>query len=231
MNNNNNNNNGKIKKERWLNKMNHNVINFYLLANQLKNVIRTGWIELKISKERLESVAEHAFGCMVLLIGLDSEKKLDIDMLKTVKMIIIKQLEKVDLKKEFTPREYPTAEERKNHAFALVKEMTKGLMKQEELMELLEEIYQKETKEAQLVDQLTKSESDLQAKIYDLEGYFSMEDALEDAKYYGEELSSEIIPQMKNASDGFILFDRRFYNDELFKSLSEDIQNLEELSR
>lgn len=210
--------------------MNHNVINFYLLANQLKNVIRTGWIELKISKERLESVAEHVYGCMVLLICLDSEKKLDIDMLKTIKMIIVKQLEKVTLEKEFTPREYPTAEERKAKAFETVSKITEGLMKQEELMELLEEIYQKETKEAQFVDSLTKIESDLQAKIYDLNGHFSMQDALEDAKYYGEELSSEIIPQMKNASDGFILFDRRYYSDELFKSLSEDIQNLEELN-
>ena len=56
-----------------------------------------------------------------------------------------------------------------------------------------------------------------------------MENALEDVKYFGEELASEILPQMKNPSDGFILYDRKYYTDDMFKFLSEDIQNLEEL--
>lgn len=102
-------------------------------------------------------------------------------------------------------------------------------MKQQELMDLLEEVYKKETKEAKFVDQLLKIESDIQAKIYDLSGDFAIENALEDAKYYGEELSNEIIPQMKNASDGWILYDRKSYTDDIFKSLSEDIQNLTEV--
>lgn len=208
--------------------MKNNVLNFYLLANKLKEVVRTGWTEVKISRDRIESVADHIYGCFILTIALDSENKLDLDIEKVFKMIIVKELEKVTLSKEFTPREYPTYEERKERAFNTVSEITKGLMKQKELMDLLEEAYQKETKVAKFVDQLIKIESDIQAKIYDLSGDFSLENALEDAKYYGEELSNEIIPQIKNASDGWILYDRKSYTDDVFKSLSEDIQNLAE---
>lgn len=208
--------------------MKNNVLNFYLLANKLKEVVRTGWNEVKISRERIESIADHIYGCFVLTIGLDSEHELGLNLEKVFKMLVVKELEKVTLEKEFTTRNYPTYEERKANAFETVKEITNGLMKQQELMDLLEEVYQKETKEAKFVNQISKIESDIQAKIYDLSGDFALDNALEDAKHYGEELSNEIIPQMKNASDGWILYDRKSYIDEIFKSLSEDIQNLKE---
>lgn len=208
--------------------MNNNVLNFYLLANKLKEVVRTGWIEVKISRDRIESVADHIYGCFALTIGLDSEHELDLNIEKVFKMLVVKELEKVTLEKEFTTRDYPTYEERKANAFETLKEITNGLMKQQELMDLLEEIYQKETKEAKFVNQISKIESDIQAKIYDLSGDFSLDNALEDVKHYGEELSNEILPQMRNASDGWILYDRKSYTDEIFKSLSEDIQNIKE---
>lgn len=208
--------------------MKNNALRFYMFANKLKEVIRTGWLELKISSKRLESVAEHIYGCLVLAIALDSENNLDLDMFKVLKMIVVKELEKVTLK-EVTTRDYPTYEERKQQAIETVTKITDGLLKQQEIMDLLEEVYNKETKEAKFVSQLTKIESDIQAKIYDLKGEFDLNVALEDAKYYGEELANEIIPQMKNASDGFILYDRKYYTDEIFKSLSEEIQNLTEI--
>ena len=90
----------------------------------------------------------------------------------------------------------------------------------------MKEYEENQSKEAKFVYQLSKIEADLQAKIYDLNGYMAMEDAKEDAKYFGEELANEIIPQMKNASDSFILYDRRLYTDDMFKKLSQDIENL-----
>ncbi len=49
-----------------------NVIKYYVLCNQLKNVIRTGWKEWHVKKERLESVAEHIFGVQMLAIAMKS---------------------------------------------------------------------------------------------------------------------------------------------------------------
>lgn len=38
-----------------------NVINYYVICNRLKNVIRTGWKNWNVQRERIESVAEHIF--------------------------------------------------------------------------------------------------------------------------------------------------------------------------
>ena len=208
--------------------MNQKVIEFYLIANKLKNVIRTGWLEVGINSSRIESVAEHIYGCMVLAIGLDSENDLDLDMLKVFKIIIIKELEKVALM-ELTTRNYSNAEERFKQSLTVVTNLTDGLMKQSEILSLLTEYNLEDTRESVFVHQLGKIESDLQAKIYDLEGNFDLENAIEDAKFYGEPLSSEIISQMQNASDGWILYDRKSYTDDMFKELSEITQNLKSL--
>ena len=205
--------------------MNKNIINFYLAANKLKEVIRTGWIELEISSDRLESVAEHVYGTVVLASAINDEYNLNLDMYKTLKMITIKELEKVSLK-EFTTRDYPTKEERQAQAIETITKITDGLIKQEEILDLLQEATKQETKEAKFAFQVSKLESDLQAKIYDMNGKLDIENAKEDAKYFPEELANEIIPQIQKASDAFILYDRHYYTDDIFKKLSEEIQNL-----
>lgn len=200
----------------------NNVLKFYVQANKLKEVLRTGWLEVNI-EGRTESVADAAFGSMVLAMAMKEEKNIDVDLVKVFKMLIVKNLEKVTLSSTIT-REYPTYEERKAAAFETVSQMANDLTMHHEIMDLLEEIYANETKEAKFVTQVTTIESDIQAKLYDLEGRFKVENALEDAKYYGEELANEIIPQIKNASDGWILYDRKHYEEECFKELSEEIQ-------
>ena len=56
-----------------------NVIEYYVLCNKLKNVIRKGWRDWNVSKERLESVAEHVYGVQMLAIAMYSEYNYDID--------------------------------------------------------------------------------------------------------------------------------------------------------
>lgn len=205
--------------------MNQNVINFYLGANKLKNVIRTGWKEVGISSERIESVADHIYGCLILTIGLDSEYNLGLDIAKVFKMIVVKELRKINIEDETTPG----GSSDKDGSDVILK-LTDGLVKQSELVSLYNEINERKSKEAIFTNNVTKIESDIQAKIYDLKGQFSLENAIEDVKNYGEELSKQILPQMKNASDGWLLFDRRYYEgNEIFESLSNDIQNIQEL--
>ena len=69
-----------------------NVINYYVLCNKLKNVIRTGWKHWEVKKDRLESVAEHIFGVQMLAIAMKSEYQYDIDIMKVIFMIAIHEL-------------------------------------------------------------------------------------------------------------------------------------------
>ena len=39
-----------------------NVIRYYVLCNKLKDVIRTGWKDWNVKRDRVESVAEHIYG-------------------------------------------------------------------------------------------------------------------------------------------------------------------------
>ncbi len=203
--------------------MNKNIINFYIAANNLKNVVRTGWKEVNIPDEKIESVADHIYGCLVLSIAISSEKNLSLDMEKVFKMLIIKELKKVVPMHETSINSSDNIDGKE-----LIVKITNGLIKQDELVNMYDEFELQETEEAKYVLYVSKLESDLQAKIYELNGDFKLENAIEDVKKYPEELSKEILPQVNNASDGWILFDRKYYgNNEMFTQLSKDIQDIE----
>ena len=69
-----------------------NVINYYVLCNKLKNIIRTGWKDWNVNKNRLESVAEHIYGVQMLAIAMKSEYQYDIDIMKVIFMLAIHEL-------------------------------------------------------------------------------------------------------------------------------------------
>lgn len=206
--------------------MNENIIKFYLIANKLKEKIRTGWIEVEISSERLESVAEHIYGCLMLAIAIDSEYNLDLDMYKVMKMLALHELEET-IMKDFTIRDKITIEEKIELGRQCVKQATQGLIKQEEIIELLEEFNKHITKESVFCYHIDKIECDFQAKIYDLKGNFDIDQALEDLNYFGEE--GKIIKEKVNtASDVWIEYDKKIYKDDkIFEDLINDIQAIQ----
>lgn len=196
--------------------MNKNILEFYMLANELKNVVRTGWVEVGIPREKVESVAEHVYGSLVLSIGIVSEKNIDIDLEKVFKMIIVKELKKAINKEEASINSINEGS---------VENILNKLSNKEELMNVYEEAENKETKEAKFALMVTKLESDIQAKIYEKNGDFTVENAKKDIENYPEELKSQLI-NIEKASDGWLTYDRQYYTDELFMSLSKDVQEL-----
>ena len=207
--------------------MNENIIRFYLEANKLKNTIRTGWKEVGIPTEQIESVAEHVYGSLVLTLGLMSEKDYShLDLTKVFKMTIVKELVKAINSEQSVISTENKTQANKN----AIESITRGLSIQNELLALYEEANAHETEEANFVRKVSKLESDIQAKKYELEGYFTVENARADVANYPAELATEILPQVNNASDGWLLFDRRYYEgDETFTNLSKDIQDLDSL--
>lgn len=205
---------------------NDNIIRFYMLATTLKNKIRTGWIEIDIEKERLESVAEHIYGTLIIALGIDSEYKLDLDMFKVLKMLTFHELEEIIIP-DYTVRSDITSEEKNKIGAISVNKITKNLFKQEEIKKLLNEFNLRITKEAKFCYLVDKIECDFQAKMYDLEGVMNYEKTREDLKYYGDR-ASEIDKNSKTASDFWIEYDKPKYNDNpIFKGLINDIQKID----
>lgn len=202
-----------------------NIIKFYILANKLKEKIRTGWIDVKINKDRLESVAEHIYGTLILAIVIDSEYDIKLNMGKILKMLTIHELEEI-LMPDYTIRAKITPEERKIQGKKAVKQIIKGLLKETEIEDLLNEFNERKTKEAIFCYHIDKIECDFQAKIYDLQGAFNIDQARNDSKYYGN--NSENIQKIaKNASDYWIEYDREKYvDDQIFENLLDEIKKL-----
>ena len=72
-----------------------NILDYYLLTNTLKNTIRSGWQRWAVSKERLESVAEHIYGTLMLCCAIYSETKPEIDLGKTLLTLALHETEEI----------------------------------------------------------------------------------------------------------------------------------------
>ena len=196
--------------------MNKNILNFYLFANRLKEKIRQGFVEMGIKKERLESVAEHIFGTLILALGIDSEYDLNLDMFKVLKMLTLHELEEI-LMPDYTVRTNISTDKKIKDGKRYVKMVTNGLIKQHEIEELLDEFNLRESDEAKFCYFVDKLESDFQIKIYDLQGVLDLEEAKKDLEYYG--CHAEYIESVShNPSDYWIEYHKLNYDD-MFKNL------------
>lgn len=205
--------------------MNNNIIKFYLISNKLKEKIRTGWQEIGISSNRLESVAEHIYGCLMLAIAIDSEYDLNLDMYKILKMISLHELEET-IMKDYTIRDNITKEEKIKQGKESVKKVTEGMIKQDEIINLLDEFNEHVTKESIFCYHIDKIECNFQSKIYDLKGEFDLDKAIEDAKFYKNEENLKLSKDM-SASDIGIEYDKKLYKgDKIFEGLINDIKNI-----
>lgn len=52
------------------------VLNYYVICNRLKDVIRTGWKDWNVKRDRIESVAKHIYSVQMLAIAMNLVKQL-----------------------------------------------------------------------------------------------------------------------------------------------------------
>ena len=195
-----------------------NVIDFYVTCNKLKNTIRTGWINWNVSKERVESVAEHVFSTQMLALAIYSEYEYDIDIKKVLYMLAIHELGETIIG-DITMFQMNTQEKEKIEHEA-VHSILSSLINGEYIEELFLEFDSHSTKEALFAYHCDKLEADLQAKIYDEEGYVDLKNQ--------ENNSTANDPQVKRLLDNGESFGTmwmkfsldRYGYDENFSSIS-----------
>ena len=144
-----------------------NVIKYYVLCNKLKNVIRTGWMDWKVQRDRIESVAEHIFGTQMLAIAMKSEFEYDIDIMKVIYMLAIHELGETVIGDLTQFQIDKTQKEKIEHE--AVHKILSSLIDGEEIEKLFLEFDAHETPEAMFAYQCDKLECDIQCKLYDLE--------------------------------------------------------------
>jgi putative hydrolase of HD superfamily len=193
------------------------VINYYVLCNKLKNVIRTGRKDRNVQKERLESVAEHIFWVQMLAIAMKSEYHYDIDMMKVIFMIAIHELWETII---WDLTEFQVSREEKIRIeHDAVHEILKDLIDWEEIEKIFLEFDAHQTKEANFAYQCDKLECDLQCKLYDEEWCVDLSKQ-ESCNAIENERVQQLLKENKTWSEMWLEYDKEnIPYDENFKAI------------
>ena len=194
------------------------VIKYYVLCNHLKDIVRTGWKNWNIKRERVESVAEHIYGTQMLALAMWSEYKYDIDIYKVILMLSIHELEEIIIG-DFNPFEISREEKEELGHKAIIKVLS-PLIEKEELKSIIFEFDEHKTKESLFAYQCDKLECDIQCKLYDEEGLVDFKDY----ELYGEKSIKDNLDFSKGWSYNWINNDRQMVNyDENFDIIAKYI--------
>lgn len=199
------------------------VIRFYVLCNKLKDVIRSGCKIWNVKRDRLESVAEHIFGVQMLALAIQSQYKYDIDIMKVIYMLAVHELEEIYIG-DLTMFEI-SKEEKKKIGHEAVSKVLEGLLDKGQIMSIIQEFDERETKEARFAHHCDKLECDLQIKLYDEEKCVDLNDQ-EGNKVLEDDRVKSLLQNGESWSDMWLTFGQKAYNyDENFLSISNYAKN------
>lgn len=203
------------------------VIEFYLLCNKLKKLIRTGWLDWNVKAERLESVAEHIYGVQMLALAMNSQYDYDIDINKVIKMLAVHELEEICIG-DLTLFQI-SREEKEILGHQAIDKVLRGLIDKDEIRSLIMEFDERKTNEAKFAYQCDKLECDMQSKVYDTEGEIPLDaDSQINNSAYLNKSVQELLAQGKSFSDMWLEFGRnRYPYDDNFREVSLTIENMD----
>ena len=199
------------------------VVEYYVLCNKLKNVIRTGWIDWKVKRERVESIAEHIFGVQMLALAMKSEYEYDIDIMKVMYMLAIHELGETIIG-DLTQFQI-SKEEKEKIEHEAVHKILSSLLDGDKIEELFLEYDAHETKEAIFAYQCDKLECDIQCKLYDQEGCVDLNHQEGNDTCNNDDVK-KILETGQSWSSMWLEFGRRKYPyDEHFLSVSHYVND------
>ena len=173
------------------------ILNYYMLCNKLKDIVRSGWKVWNIKRERVESIAEHIYGVQMLAIHELGET-------------VIGDLTQF----EIDSKSKEIIEHKAVHT------ILDGLIDGEKLEELFLEFDAKETKEAIFAYQCDKLECDLQSKLYDEEKCVDLNNQPNNEVINNKRVK-ELLNNGESFSEMWLKFGQETYPyDENFRSVS-----------
>lgn len=203
-----------------------NVIEYYVLCNKLKNIIRTGWKNWNVQRDRVESIAEHVYGVQMLALGMWSEFREDyagLDIKKVLSMLAVHELEETVIG-DLTLFQIDRADKEKIGHDAVAKILA-GLQNGEQIKKLILEFDEGKTPEAQFAYQCDKMECDLQCKIYDEENCVDLNNQKDNAIAESQSVKPLLDAGMSWSKMWLIFGQKRYPYDKNFLSISNYAMN------
>lgn len=197
------------------------VVEFYMMCNKLKKIIRTGWIDWNVKADRLESVAEHIYGVQMLALAMKSQFGYEnVDMSKVIMMLAVHELEEI-LIGDLTLFQI-SKEEKDLLGHDAVSRVLHGLVDKDKIQSLIMEFDERKTDEAKFAYQCDKLECDLQSKVYDTEANIPLdaEAQINNSAFLNADVQ-DLLGKGKSFSEMWMAFGRnRYPYDENFRSVS-----------
>lgn len=177
---------------------------FYYKASELKDILRSGAIQWNVKKDRMESVAEHIYGCLILAIALKSELNIEVDLGKTLEMITIHELEELVIG-DITPLDNVNKSDLEQKAKNAVEEIVSKLNFSNKLLNLTDEFNTCKSKEAKFARAIDKLECVLEFKKYQDKGQVSLDNVTE-KMLENKRLREYVESEKYDLADIFFLF-------------------------
>ena len=195
------------------------VIYNYVLCNKLKDLIRTGWKNWNVERERVESVAEHVYGVQQLALFMWSEYDYDIDITKVITMLAVHELEETVIG-DLTMFDI-SKEEKTKIGHQAVEDILGTLENGSYIKDLIFEFDERKTEEAKFAYLCDKLECDLQCRLYDLENCVNIEEQIDNSALR-EGIVKRLLDENKDWSEMWMEFGReRYPYDENFNKVSK----------
>ena len=134
---------------------------------------RKGHIYWGVKTDRLESILEHIYGCLVLSVGLESEYGYSVDYNKIRKMLTIHETGEIIIGDQ-TEWDLPKEEKERIEREAVVRILS-NVPNGEKLVKLLDEFNGHRTLESEYAYLIDKIEYDMQVKMYEKEGRYDFD--------------------------------------------------------
>ncbi len=188
-----------------------NALGYYLAMIKLKDIQRTGWLDWKVQRQRIESVPDHVFGTQQLAIALCSELGLKdyINLDRVLAMLAVHETEEpvigdIPLVSDLKPF-------KKEMGNIAVQSITDMLTDKDYNRGLVDEFNKQETLEAIFAKIVCdKPECDIMSGYYDEDSVIDLKNQ-KGNKNAEEELVEELLGEGKSFSGMWMEFGRRVY--------------------
>jgi 5'-deoxynucleotidase YfbR-like HD superfamily hydrolase len=213
------------------------VLDFYHLACKLKDLVRSGWKLWHVRAERLERVAEHIFGTIMLAFGVWSEfpyreigrtQIRDLDICEIALMLSLHELEEVIIGDITLHDENITSEEKQRRGHEAVSQMLYPLLSGDYAERLILEFDARETAAAQFAYMCDKLEANLQAERYRQAGFESSIDDCEPYMLESKNAKSWLEQGETTMTGAWYrtgVDDPQYFHDTVFRALLEYAHN------
>jgi hypothetical protein len=191
----------------------------------LRTTIRQGHIYWGAKGDRLESILEHIYGTLIIMLGIESEYGYCLDYNKIFKTLILHETNEI---KDGDETEWDVSPEvKKAKEKAAVREILKDFNKASEYIELLDNFIDVKGLEAEYGHLSDKAEYDLTVRMYDLEGRYDFENRPDNVVTRSERVRKIIDNGANTVFDVHYEYDKnRYYNIPCLRRILEDSRNL-----